>query len=146
MSALVFSLLLPQWRVGHGATRGLTTADLDGVDGALDEALDGLGRARPGGTDGALVIDEMRATVGVLRLCVDDARRRLAGDGSLASVPTADRAVLQAQLDEVAAEHVRLWKARFRPGGLADSLAWFDHLGACYRSGEAPGTWFGPGA
>jgi hypothetical protein len=148
MSALVFQVLLPQWRVGHGATRGLTAEDLDRVEATLDDVVADTGRAQPRRPDGALVLDEVRATVGVLRLCVDDARFRMAagGDGSLASVAAADRAALAAALDQVVAEHRRLWTARFRPGGLDDSVAWFDHLGSCYRTGQAESTWFGPSA
>jgi hexosaminidase len=146
MSALVFHLMLPQWRVGRGATRGLTVDDLDRVDATLDDVLVGLDRARPRRADGALVLDEMRATVSVLRLATADARLRLAGDGSLAAVAASDRARLRATLDAVVAEHRRLWVERFRPGGLDDSVAWFDHLGSCYDSGEADGSWFGPTA
>ncbi len=146
MSALVFQLLLPQWRVGHGATRGLTTDDLDGVEATLDDVTTATVRAEPRRVDGGLLLDEVRATVGVLRLCCRDARLRLAGDGSLASVGPADRAGLGAELDGVISEHRRLWNERFRPGGLEDSVAWLDHLGACYSTGEADGSWFGPSA
>jgi len=69
MSALVFQLLLPQWRVGHGATRGLTTDDLDGVEATLDDVTTATVRAEPRRVDGGLLLDEVRATVGVLRLC-----------------------------------------------------------------------------
>jgi hypothetical protein len=146
MSALVFQILLPQWRVGHGATRGLTTDDLDRVEATLDDVMDGAGRAAPRRADADLVLDEVRATVGVLRLSCGDARLRLAGDGSLASLAPADRAGLAAELDGVMAEHRRLWNERFRPGGLDDSLAWLVHLGDCYRTGQADRTWFGPSA
>jgi hypothetical protein len=144
MSALVFGLLLPQWRVGRGATRGLTADDLDRVDATLDDVGTLLARARPRRTDGDLVLDEIRATVAVLRLCTTDARLRLAGDGSLASVAAADRATLAGTLDDVVGEHRRLWARRFRPGGLEDSVGWFDHLLSCYRTGEADPAWFGP--
>jgi hypothetical protein len=144
MSALVFPLLLPQWRLGHGATGGLTGEDLALVDATLDDVLAGVARARPRRPDGALVLDQLRATVAVLRLAVADARLRLTGDGSLASIPRADREGLAARLDAVLADHRRLWAESFRPGGLEDSLAWFDHLHSCYRSGQADPTWFGP--
>jgi len=146
MSALVFTILLPQWRVGRGATRGLTADDLDRVDGTLDDALAGVARARPRRPDGTRLLDETRATVALLRLASGDARRRLAGDGSLRSVGAADRRVLGSELEAVVAEHRRLWTEAFRPGGLEDSVAWFDHLAACYRTGEADGDWFGPSA
>jgi hexosaminidase len=146
MSALVFQILLPQWKVGRGATRGLSTEDLDAVDATLDGVAESADRARPRRADGDLVCDELRATVGVLRLATSDARLRLAGDGSLASVAASDRARLGRALDAVVADHRRLWAAAFRPGGLDDSVAWFDHLGDCYRTGEADPGWFGPQA
>ncbi len=146
MSALVFSILLPQWRVGRGATRGLTDDDLDRVTGALDEAEAAVGHARPRRPDAGLVLDEIRATLGLLRLACSDARLRLRGDGSLSSVAASDRAVLSAELDAVISEHRRLWGQAFRPGGLDDSVAWFEHLRSCYATGEADRSWFGPTA
>jgi hypothetical protein len=146
MSALVFSILLPQWRVGRGATRGLTDDDLDRVAAALDEAEAAVGHARPRRPDTGLVLDEIRATVGLLRLACSDAHLRLRGDGSLSSVAPSDRAVLAAELDAVVSEHRRLWGQAFRPGGLDDSVAWFEHLRSCYATGETDRRWFGPAA
>ncbi|MGH9016322.1 MAG: family 20 glycosylhydrolase [Acidimicrobiales bacterium] len=146
MSALVFCLLLPQWAVGRGATRGLTADDLDRVDATLDDVGPAVARAAPRRADGALVGDEVRATVALLRLCTADARLRLAGDGTLASVAETDRRALAAALEPVVAEHRRLWTTRFHPGGLDDSVGWFDHLLDCYRTGRADPNWFGPDA
>jgi hypothetical protein len=94
--------------------------------------------------DGELVLDEMRATARLVRLSCHDARLRMAGDGTLGSVGTDDRSALARELDALVEEFRRLWGERFRPGGLNDSVAWFDHLGACYRTGETETTWFGP--
>jgi hypothetical protein len=147
MSALVFQILLPQWRVGHGATRGLSTDDLDAVESTLDATVAGVGRSEARRGDRDLVHDEVRATVGLLRLACEDGRRRMAGaDGSLAAVDPADRRLLATRLEGVMEEHRRLWMARFRPGGLDDSLAWFAHLADCYATGEADPGWFGPSA
>jgi hexosaminidase len=146
MSALILHLLLPQWRVGRGATTGLTAAELDGVEAALDDVTAGVARARPGRRDADLVKEEMAATVGVLRLACGDARLRLRGDGSLSSVPESDRARLTSMIGDVIDEHRRLWTARFRPGGLEDSLGWFEHLRSCYQTGTADRSWFGPSA
>ena len=146
MSALVFGLLLPQWRTGHGATRGLCPDDLDAVESVLDSVTAAVAVADVRRPDADLVLGEVAATVAVLRLCVADARLRLEGDGSIGSVPAAARARRADALDAVVDDHRRLWTARVRPGGLDDSLAWFDHLRRCYETGEAPATWFGPGA
>jgi hypothetical protein len=146
MSALVFSVLLPQWRTGRGATRGLTDDDLDRVEATLDSVATAVGRARSRRADAGRVVDEIRATVGLLRLATHDARFRMAGDGALSSVGTTDRAALARELDDVVSEHRRLWTTTCRPGGLEDSVAWFDHLRSCYLTGEADKTWFGPSA
>jgi hypothetical protein len=146
MSALVFSVLLPQWRTGRGATRGLTDDDLDRVEAALDSAGTAVGRDRSRRPDAGRVVDEIRATVGLLRLATHDARLRMAGDGALASVGSTDRAALVQELDGVVSEHRRLWTTTCRPGGLEDSVAWFGHLRSCYLTGEADKTWFGPSA
>jgi hypothetical protein len=61
-------------------------------------------------------------------------------------VASTDRAALALELDEVVSEHRRLWTTTCRPGGLEDSVAWFDHLRSCYLTGEADKTWFGPSA
>ena len=93
-------------------------------------------RGPPRRGDGGLVSTKSRATVGLLRLACRDALLRIAGDGSLASVPGADRAALAAELGAYIEEYRRLWLKRFRPGGLTDSMAWFEHLLDCYRTGR----------
>jgi hypothetical protein len=62
----------------------------------------------------------------------------------LAAVSEADRGRLARALDDVIDEHRRLWTRRYRPGGLSDSVAWFDHLRGCYRTGSVEPSWFGP--
>ncbi|MDA8185722.1 MAG: hypothetical protein M0035_15085, partial [Actinomycetota bacterium] len=79
-----------------------------------------------------------------LELASADARLRLAGDGTLASVPASRRAALSARLEEIIDEHEHLWRSRNRVGGLADSRAWLEHLDYCYKTGEADEAWFGP--
>ena len=65
------------------------------------------------------------------------------GDGTLAAIPADVRARLAAALGPVIPEHERLWRARNRPGGLADSLAWLRHLEGCYETGTVDFTWNG---
>ena len=67
-----------------------------------------------------------------------------AADGTLASVPAADREALATELGIRIEEYRRLWLERFRPGGLSDSTAWFEHLLGCYRTGTTDRSWFGP--
>ena len=144
MSAFAVHLLLPQWPVGQALTDGLDPADLDRVASVLDDTDDALRRARPAAADGDLATEELRATAALLELSCRDATLRLAGDGTLASVPASDRETLAGSLGDVVEEYRRLWTRRYRPGGLEDSVAWFDHLGDCYRSGSADPSWFGP--
>jgi len=144
MSALALHLLLPQWTVGKALTAGLTTADLQAVESVLDDTVARLGRARPDRPDGDLVTRELGATVALLRLSCHDAGMRLGGDGALGSLGTEQRRALADELTAYVDVHRGLWLERFRPGGLADSTAWFEHLLACYRDGTTEQAWFGP--
>ncbi len=144
MSPLVGHLLFPQWPVGRGPTRGLTTSEIGAVENSLESAKRTLSSARPARPDGALVKDELRVASSWLELACDDARERLAGDGTLGSVPQAAREGLAAKCDALVSEHRRLWLERNRPGGLDDSVAWLDHLRDCYLSGRPDPAWFGP--
>jgi hypothetical protein len=144
MSPLVGHLLFPQWSVGKGPTKGLTTTELDGVEESLESAKRMLISSRPGRPDGELVKDELRVASSWLELACDDARKRLGGDGSLSSVPEPERDALAARCETLAQEHRRLWFERNRPGGLDDSTAWLDHLRASYLSGHPDRSWFGP--
>jgi hexosaminidase len=144
MSALALPFLLPQWPMGKAVTEGLTADDLDAVRNLLDDTVVSLTEARPGRHDGHLVIAEIRATAELLRLACDDLTLRLGGDGTLGSVAQSDRDLLAATLVSRTEEYRRLWLERFRPGGLVDSTAWFEHLLGCYRTGRADRSWFGP--
>jgi len=89
-------------------------------------------------------LDELRNGIALVSVLCHDGRARLAGDGTIPSIPASIRGELAAELRPVIDEHERLWLARNRPGGLPDSRAWLDHLLQCYESGEAALTWSGP--
>lgn len=144
LSTLVLHLYLPQLPVGAGLTEGLATAHLDAVTQAVATARAALHGARPQRVDGSLVIDEIEAATDMVLLLCDDARARLRGDGHLSSVPSAKRAQLAGHLDGIIDRHRALWSARNRAGGLADSLAWLEHLARCYRTGDTDPDWAGP--
>ena len=82
----------------------------------LERALADLGSARPGGTDGALVVDELRVATGLAR---QGALRLLDGLGA----PLVARPDLRAELATLVDGYRSTWLARSRPGGLADSVA-----------------------
>jgi hexosaminidase len=144
VSLLALHLYFPQLAAGEALHGPLSAQHLDAVDGVVEEALGALHRARPATAHGRLAVEETALAARLVQHCVDDLRARLAGDGTLASIPPAGRAELRRRLEELVAEHRRCWLARNRAGGLEESCAWLEHLGRCYGSGEAPGDWAGP--
>ncbi len=144
VATLVMHLYWPQLGLGRWPLADVVAAEYDAVDAVLAESLARLDRSRPGRDDGALVLDELRNAVALVQVLTRDARARLAGDGSLPSVPAPERAALAAALTPVVKQHARLWRARNREGGLVDSLAWLEHLRGCYESGTVELTWTGP--
>jgi hypothetical protein len=142
-SILVMHLYFPQIRIGRGITRGITVEELATVKSVLAAARAGVDRARPERADASRLAEELHWTIDVLELATDDARARLDGDGSLASIPEDVRRTLAERLDAIADRHRALWLARNRPGGLPDSAAWLANLGGAYRSGEVDPSWGG---
>lgn len=143
MSPLVLHLLLPQWQVLPGEG-GIDDEQLDRVEAVLAHAADRLRSATPERSDATLLVEETAQVMNLLGLACSDARARIAGDGTLASVPESVRAELSLRLRGIIEEHERLWLARNRRGGLAESRAWLEHLGRCYETGTAEDGWFGP--
>jgi hexosaminidase len=142
-SILVMHLYFPQIRVGRGITRGITIEELQTVVRTLTDARAAVGRARARRADSALLVDEVLWTIDVLALMTDDALARIAGDGTLGSVPEAARRAFAERLEGLTDRHRALWLARNRPGGLDDSVRWLDNLGAAYRSGDPDPAWGG---
>jgi hexosaminidase len=133
-SAPILHLYYPRMRVGQGTTAGLDDRQLDAFEAVLDRADRDLPAPdAPGGASGS----ELRLVVDMARLAAADARARLAGDGSLRSIPAARRRELADRADTLAAEHEERWVRRNRPGGSHDSADRLRHLAACHRSGEA---------
>ena len=105
------------------------------------ESVDALARAKPSRADGSLVLDELRAAAALVQLLCRDGRARLAGDGTLASIPESTRRELSHELGRIIDEHRELWLVRNRPGGLDDSVAWLAHLRDCYENGATQRDW-----
>jgi hexosaminidase len=135
LATLVLHLYFPEMVVGRLFTEGVTTAQVDAADAVLAGAAARLETADPTREDGALVVDELGTAIGLVRLLCRDARARLAGDGTLGSIPAGTRARLAEELAAITAHHRELWLARNRPGGLDDSAAWLLRLEECYRTG-----------
>ena len=143
LSTLVLHLYFPQAQVGRSFTEGITVAQVAGAEAVLDDCRRRLATARPARSDGALVIDELGTAIDLVGVLCRDLRARLEGDGWLGSVPETVRARLASELAPLVDRHRALWLARNRPGGLADSQAWLEHLGRCYRTGVTDETWGG---
>jgi hexosaminidase len=143
MSTLVMNLYYPQLPVGRGLTAGLTPDELDAVSARLDAARHDVLRARPDRPDATLLVDEVVFSVDLVALLIRDAHARLRGDGSLASVPTEQRAELGTELGSLLERYRARWLARNRPGGLDDSVAWLQNLQAAYASGRPDPRWGG---
>jgi hypothetical protein len=143
MAAIVAHLYYPQLPVGRGLTKGLTASELDAVARCLAEQRTAVDRSRPGRADGRLLADELRFSIDLADLLFRDARGRLDGDGTIGSVRTDVRRELAIELDALIDEYRRLWRARNRPGGLADSVAWLQNLYTAYETGRPHPTWGG---
>jgi hypothetical protein len=140
-STLVLHGYYPQAVVGRGFTAGLEVGELDAVDDALAAATVRVEAMRSDRDDAATVVAELRWAIAYVSVLVADARARMAGDGTIGSVPSGVRVALADRLEPLVVEYRRLWLVRNRPGGLHDSAAWLDHLLDAYRSGQADETW-----
>jgi hypothetical protein len=143
MSTLVLHLYFPQLTVGRGLTRGITTDELAALEQHLADARAAVERAKPARADAVLLVDEIHWSIDIVDLVTRDGRARLAGDGTIGSVPSAVRQEFASQLNELIDRYRRLWLARNRPGGLDDSVSWLLNLHAAYASGSPDRTWGG---
>ncbi len=139
MSALALPYFLPQWRMGKAVTAGLSPTDLEAVQALVDDtaarARRGPGRNDPTGSSSWTRSSPPGPS------CAWPVATWCCGWRETAAWPrwpTADRATLATELEARIGEYRRLWLERFRPGGLTDSTAWFEHLLGCYRTGSAP--------
>jgi hypothetical protein len=135
VASSVLHLYFPQLQLGRGPLAGVQPGEYVAIEATLRDVEASLKLARPQREDGALVIAELSNAIALVRILCRDAQARLAGDGSLASVPDATRQALARDLDPVIAAHESLWHARNRPGGFADSVAHLTRLRAAYENG-----------
>ena len=131
-ASVVFHLFYPGVLVGKGLregglTPGLDDAQLDAYEAVLDGALPDLA---------GQVSVEVGLAADIARLAVAEARGRLAGNGSLASIDATVRQRLAERAEDLARAHHDGWVVRNRPGGRQDSADRLRHLAECYRRGE----------
>jgi hypothetical protein len=123
-SALFRALLWPLDEVRSTFVE-LPPANLDRTLEAIDRAMSGLGQAQMARPDAALIIQEYENTARLMR----HGCRRI----SLAQGGPVDRQELDQDLGQIIEEYKRLWLARSRPGGLADSVARLEQARKDYR-------------
>jgi hexosaminidase len=144
VASLVLPLYFPQLDVGRGPLLGAEAEEYDAVDADLDTFESRLASHAARRDDAALLGDELRNSMALVRVLTADARARLEVGGALAAVDARSRTTLAAALRPVITEHERLWRARNREGGLRESRAWLEHLLGCYESGVTDRGWSGP--
>ena len=135
VASSVLHLYYPQLQIGRGPLAGAHATEYAAIEATLADVNDRLDRARPRRNDGALVIAELRNSMALVKILCRDARARLDGDGTLASIPEGTRQTLARDLDAVIAAHETLWHARNRPGGFVDSVAHLTRLRRAYATG-----------
>jgi hexosaminidase len=102
---------------------GVTRASLARTREHLEQAAEGLDRARPVSGEGVLVQEELSWTRDLLRLACElgSARCSLSDPDNIALASASLRSALAEQLKPLLERHRALWLARNRPGGLDDS-------------------------
>lgn len=129
-SPLVLILLQPD---RTGEETGLTVEGLLETAAYIEEVQRRLPDARMATEDAELVVDEFRVAAGLLAHACKNGIARLEAGTSTADLPAGARAALADDLAPLLSEYRRLWLARNRLGGLADSVARLDRLLALYR-------------
>ena len=121
----------------EGLRRAFNAVSADGLQRTveyIEEVMAPLSQARMARPDAALIADEFRNGAAWLSHAC---RLRIAWlqAARLKEIPASVRAELAADLEGIIAEHRRLWLARNRPGGLAESVGkWLQPWLDFYRS------------
>ncbi len=112
---------------------GLTAAGLEQAEAAIDEIVTALDSAQMIRLDADLVMDEFDLVGCLLKHACRLGRARLvAPGGTVRAIPAEVRAHLAEELDAMIDEYRRIWLARNRSGGLADSAGRLEELLALY--------------
>ncbi len=144
VASFALPFYFPQLDIGRGPLLGASEDQYDALEADLDAYERRLDLVTSRRDDAALIIEELRNAIALVRVLCADAHARLAVGGALAAVDADTRAGLAAALRPVITEHERLWLARNRPGGLRESRAWLEHLADCYDTGIVDRGWSGP--
>jgi hypothetical protein len=121
-SALAWLLLDLDQPLDSGRLKGLTLEALEHTLDYIDQVMAPISGTSMNRSDSALIIDEFRSAAAWLRhACRLGIARFDAKQHEIAQIPIETRQVLATDLDQIIKEYRRLWLARSRPGGLADS-------------------------
>lgn len=123
-SALFRALLSAS--TGDAPAQTLSYADLQRAHEAIDQAIAPVPQARMNRADAGLIVDELIHAAAMLKHACKLVHYRLDGH------PRASASQLAHELAWIIEEHRRLWMARNRPGGLADSVARLTAIGRDY--------------
>jgi hypothetical protein len=128
-SSLLFWSL--QLSIDEARSRGWEKPDFEAALAAIERAIEPLGKARMRRADAALIVAEYENTARLMRhACLRG--QFIVGQEGMAGVPT--RSALNDDLRDVMREYERIWLARNRPGGLADSVGRLQKARADYRA------------
>ncbi|HUP25697.1 MAG TPA: family 20 glycosylhydrolase [Thermoanaerobaculia bacterium] len=118
--------------------RGLDAPGLEAARVALDSVEATLSLPSGASKEALLSAAELRYAAGILRIAVDLGLGRVALglDRHARELPEDLRASLRQRERELDREFVRLWRLRYRPGGLAESQRFFERLHAALVGGS----------
>ena len=109
---------------------GLTSAALERTWYAIDDAMNGISKAKSARADAKLIHDEFKSAEAMLRHAC---RRGLLAFEQKPAKARMLKRELARDLPRLIQEYRRLWHARNRPGGFKESVARFDKLRKDYE-------------
>ncbi len=133
-SALAWILLRPSRPFDQEPFASLAAEALSAAERYVEEVVGRLGGARSSRGDAQLLAAEYRLAASLLAHACELGRARIeAGRAAVEALPASARSRLASSLGLLIEEYRRLWLARSRPGGLADSAGRLDRLLRMYR-------------
>lgn len=103
------------------ALSGVSEDSLESCEEEIEAALADMARASSSHPDAGLVKRELGWGAGLLRLGCRIGRARLAAEGPVEAIDSAQRRRFASDLEALIGEHEALWLARSRVGGMKDS-------------------------
>jgi len=134
-SVLFYILQNPDCPIHSGPYANLTVDRLERTRDYIEDVMQPLPKARMDRPDAGQVADEVSNAARLLcHACSLAIARLQTTDGKIASIPANVRSDLAFDLAKIISEHKRLWLARNRAGGLADSTARMERLLELYQN------------